>query len=636
MDPYGRPPPHRPPRPPPGHFTARPSRPPPPPHATENNKHNGGYDPNEPYALSAAYDNVKRVMLTPYVDDTNPDRIVEKDLDDFKFILQMIMQECSRTNIESGKTWIFKHCYEPQHMEVIADLWLTLSQSRNSFMERLHLIYLANDILFHSDRRQLHWMKDAILPRLVPLLRYTYHYNGVSNEMRGKVIKVISIWNDKHFFDSKTIESIKEKVLVPPPPPGPITPYDVNPTLLQTSPPLRPHMAPPPPMPAPHFNPGFRPPFPPPPGGYPYPPRPHMRPPPPMAPAGPPPPGVMNPHLPPRPLMMNMHPRAPPPPPSMIPPQYNAPTIGEPHNDQQELPPVPASPPPILEKQYHELPAGLMVPIVEKNDEPAYTELDPTQIQALPTTYPSPSDELQKVVDEFYEGLDLKEQKSDGGFEEQTESKLDRGGWEPGYLDSYYESLKQKRRGQAPRRRQHEESSRSPSRGKRRYRERRHSRDRSRSRSRSYSPDERGRSMERRYSRSHGHRYHRSRSHSPYSRSRSRDSYRSSRSRSRSPHRQSMSRSEPHYKHRSRSISRSPPPPSTYHQGGWYGPGGNTSRYGPRSGLGGMPSEDHTTGRFMGRNDSYQNQKVCYNCSKPGHFARDCPESSYNNHPQRY
>ena len=110
-------------------------------------------------------------------------------------------------------------------------------------------------------------------------------------------------------------------------------------------------------------------------------------------------------------------------------------------------------------------------------------------------------------MEEFYEGLDLKDHNTDGEFEEQAESKLDRGGWEPGYLDPYYESLKEKRRGRSNRRRP---SSRSPSRSGRERSRRRHDRHYSRGRSRSQSPvDERGRSTERKYDRSHRHHYHR-------------------------------------------------------------------------------------------------------------------------------
>ncbi|KAI9491414.1 hypothetical protein BDB00DRAFT_789550 [Zychaea mexicana] len=434
MDPYGRPPPppFQSPRPPPPgqHFVQPPAGAPhPPPMSADYHAASPAAQGHDQFALSTAYDSVKRVMLNPY----NNNRMEEKDLDDFKIILQMIMQDCSRTNIESGKTWVFKYCYEPQQIEVIADLWLALSQSRNSFLERLHLIYLVNDILFHSVRRQQMWMKEAILPRLVPLLRQAYHYSGISTDMKSKVTKVISIWSDKHFFDPNVLDSIRKNVVIPPPPPAPLTPYDVKPTPPPpgaVGPPLPPHpnmhpsMAPPmPPMPSPHFNPGFRPPFPPPPAGYPYPLRPHIRPPP-MPPAGvmpPHPPPGMNPHLPPRP-MMSM-PRPPPPPP-VIPaaPPHAYPPTTESQNPTQIEQTAP-------EKQYYELPAGLMLSAVQINDD-TYSAIRPSEIQQV-YSYPSPTDEMNRAVDDFYWGLDLRDRDNAEEFEEQADSKLDRSGWEP-------------------------------------------------------------------------------------------------------------------------------------------------------------------------------------------------------------
>ncbi|KAG0164434.1 hypothetical protein DFQ30_009954 [Apophysomyces sp. BC1015] len=142
-----------------------------------------------------------------------------KVLDDFRLLLQHIMRECSRANIESGKTWIFEHCRQPLHIEVLTDFLLALSNSKSMFEERLHLIYLINDILFHRQvtRRQLPWMKEIILPRLVPLLRLAYQSAGPSEERKAKVMKVITIWGDKHFFDASVIDSMRENVVIPPP-----------------------------------------------------------------------------------------------------------------------------------------------------------------------------------------------------------------------------------------------------------------------------------------------------------------------------------------------------------------------------------------------------------------------------------
>ncbi|KAG0171460.1 hypothetical protein DFQ28_010334 [Apophysomyces sp. BC1034] len=87
---------------------------------------------------------------------------------------------------------------------------------------------------------------------------------------------------------------------------------------------------------------------------------------------------------------------------------------------------LPIRPPP-PEKRYFELPAGLMVAAV-KLDAVAYTAIDPELIK-VPHQRPVPSKELLDAVEDFYTGLNLTDSTN---FEENTNSKVDRNGWEPG------------------------------------------------------------------------------------------------------------------------------------------------------------------------------------------------------------
>lgn len=82
-------------------------------------------------------------------------------------------------------------------------------------------------------------------------------------------------------------------------------------------------------------------------------------------------------------------------------------------------------------------------------------------------------------MEQFYEGLDLKD--STGNFEEGVESKLDRSGWEPGYLDAFYEQREKLQRDHRYKKRRNSSEGRS----RRRSRSRDH-RSRSPSRGRSY------------------------------------------------------------------------------------------------------------------------------------------------------
>ncbi|KAI7864061.1 hypothetical protein BDF14DRAFT_1838473 [Spinellus fusiger] len=139
--------------------------------------------PHEQLMLSDKH----QAMRTTFV-DLGPDKM-KKVLDDLRTVLQMIMQDCSRANIEAGKTWVFEYCTHPSRADSWVDFILALSLSKATFNERLHLLYLINDVLFHSIRRQLLWMKNSILHRLVPLLRTVYHCPSANEATRAKVSK---------------------------------------------------------------------------------------------------------------------------------------------------------------------------------------------------------------------------------------------------------------------------------------------------------------------------------------------------------------------------------------------------------------------------------------------------------------
>ncbi|KAI7881533.1 hypothetical protein K492DRAFT_176992 [Lichtheimia hyalospora FSU 10163] len=532
------------------------------------------------FMVAASYDHLVRVLY----DMDHEGKAGEQ----FQSILNSLMAECSRANIEAGKSWIFDHCRQPMHMEAIADYCVTLSYSKDSFFERLHLVYLINDVLYHSERRQVAWMKDAMIPRLANLLGQAYHASGATDDRRAKVNKVLAIWEDKRFLDASVVNHIRQAVQSSPPPPPPPPPSSQP---MQGIPTMRPPSfvggAPHPHPAAVAAGMGYQ--------GYPPPPFPSYGTPPPFYAARP------------------MQPRPP------MPVQGSSPSTAQPYPAHMAIRPPPSSNtvhikpsprstnnkgetmPSIPNKPYHELPAGLMVDAL-KLDAAPYSPLEPSEI--LPISNPlTTSKDISQAVEQFYEGLDLKD--STGNFEESVESKLDRSGWEPGYLDAFYEKRENLQHDQRNKKRRNSSEGRG----------RRHSRSRD---YRSPSPS-RGRSHHRRRKRS----YSRSPSYSSRSRSRSR-----SRSWSPPPHHRRRSRSPSPYRDRSGSRfgtygspqpKRPPPPLSSSSK--------NDDRH--TAAFSQTPSDPYDAYRRSNSynyNRDHRSSGVCFNCSKPGHLARDCPE----------
>ncbi|KAI9480781.1 MAG: hypothetical protein EXX96DRAFT_192947 [Benjaminiella poitrasii] len=88
--------------------------------------------------------------LCEHMLDGSSRNLTKKNVEDFRVILHMIMLECSKANIETGKTWFFEHCQSIAHVNALMEYILSLSKSRSGQEDRIHVIYLINDVLFHT------------------------------------------------------------------------------------------------------------------------------------------------------------------------------------------------------------------------------------------------------------------------------------------------------------------------------------------------------------------------------------------------------------------------------------------------------------------------------------------------------
>ncbi|KAI8977484.1 hypothetical protein BDF20DRAFT_875129 [Mycotypha africana] len=103
------------------------------------------YNSKEESTPSASFQKLCQQLL-----DGSSQSITKQNIEDFRVILHMIMHDCSKANIEAGKIWIFDHCQTPQHMSAMLEYIQTLALSRSGQKDRIHMVYLVNDVLYHS------------------------------------------------------------------------------------------------------------------------------------------------------------------------------------------------------------------------------------------------------------------------------------------------------------------------------------------------------------------------------------------------------------------------------------------------------------------------------------------------------
>ncbi|KAJ3088059.1 hypothetical protein HK102_009654, partial [Quaeritorhiza haematococci] len=416
------------------------------------------------------------------------------DINQFLGIIEALMADCSQANIQNGKTWIFDRCTSNSHFDALARFLILVTESRSSFSDKLHLMYLVNDVLYHSDRKQQPWIKEALYPQLAVMLRSVYRTAESDASKQEKITKLLNIWQNKRYFDAAAVDNLR--ISITSTAPIPIhTPQPPTSLSGQQQPQQLPNTF----RPAPTM------------GASVSIPTPTLGPPGATSSASVDPPGVRsisNPSfLPSRPPdsimrpMMHMQvsmiaasppslPMVPNPVPVRPPIIPGAPPLA-PSGLGHVLPLCQQPPPPgpmavhPPEKKYHELPAGLMVPLVQPEN-PPYTPIKASLIK-IPSSRPPPTAELLAAVEDFYRGLEkqreqLSKQKQKDGFEEDEkllaavtgtpggaegkvpdqEGKMtfDKDGWEVGFLDEWYQKVRVAREQQ----RKHEHKS-SPSKG---------------------------------------------------------------------------------------------------------------------------------------------------------------------------
>ena len=124
-------------------------------------------------------------------------------------VLQPIIKNCTKDSISSGKSWIFQHSTNADSNTLISEYlaWRVTNQSY-SFNQKLHLIYLLNDVLHHCVRKNADALKAALEEVAVPM--YCAAAEVAGEDEIGKLTKLITLWESKNkFFTENTIDAMK-------------------------------------------------------------------------------------------------------------------------------------------------------------------------------------------------------------------------------------------------------------------------------------------------------------------------------------------------------------------------------------------------------------------------------------------
>jgi len=98
------------------------------------------------------------------------------DLEEMETVLQPIIENCTKESISGGKIWIFSKATSHDNNRLIAHyLAYRVTQEAESFILKLHLIYLMNDVLHHCVRKYAEELKQSLESVAVEMFCFRLH-----------------------------------------------------------------------------------------------------------------------------------------------------------------------------------------------------------------------------------------------------------------------------------------------------------------------------------------------------------------------------------------------------------------------------------------------------------------------------
>ncbi|XP_010432891.1 PREDICTED: calcium homeostasis endoplasmic reticulum protein [Camelina sativa] len=125
----------------------------------------------------------------------------------------------TKESIKSAKIWFMQRSpFAPALAEALRDRVFAMDDSDR----QMHIVYLANDILFDSLQRRtnLHEFDNEALafrPVLGSMLGRIYHFPQNKEENQSRLEKILQFWASKEVFDQDTITSLEKEMKTGPP-----------------------------------------------------------------------------------------------------------------------------------------------------------------------------------------------------------------------------------------------------------------------------------------------------------------------------------------------------------------------------------------------------------------------------------
>ncbi|KAJ3619166.1 hypothetical protein MTP99_005947 [Tenebrio molitor] len=128
---------------------------------------------------------------------------------DIYSILQPIIESCTKDSISNGKSWFLQHASNKEKAYCIVHTLLFKVIEASVFSQKLHVIYLVNDLLHHCARKNANDLKEALESVVVPM--FCNAHISATEEQRAKLEKLLKLWESKaNYLDPNTVEKMRQ------------------------------------------------------------------------------------------------------------------------------------------------------------------------------------------------------------------------------------------------------------------------------------------------------------------------------------------------------------------------------------------------------------------------------------------
>ncbi|OTB05218.1 hypothetical protein M426DRAFT_72954 [Hypoxylon sp. CI-4A] len=169
---------------------------------------------------------IAKVAFSAVLFRADPTSCSRAEIDEFLQLLDATISRCSRPNVQKCKQWIVKNLVQsPTRIAALVKYLTALAKSfsqdiaasrrvrePSSKRKRLHILYILNDVLYHTHvrDRNVHFA-EKLEPALPDLVRVAAAFRN-SPKHTKKVSDLIELWDEKGYFSKTIIQKLRNAV----------------------------------------------------------------------------------------------------------------------------------------------------------------------------------------------------------------------------------------------------------------------------------------------------------------------------------------------------------------------------------------------------------------------------------------